>query len=272
MKRFDLVASLLAASTIVAGAAYAADQAAAPPTASQSSPTVQPGSAAQKAVDQYAVKLSSDGAGAFRDMHLARLAIFDADPAQAKTLVGKARTALATAKTDESVFTKAEADLKPPGAAKPAAAQSKSGGTASGTDMTKPVTWLPVDGQLVLGEDFIATPQKSAAVADANQSLEKGDRKGATEKLKLAGIDVNFTMAVLPLDRTTSDVDQAATLLDQGKYYEANAILKQAEDGMRFDMVDTTAIPQKAAAATGTAAPAAKEGQTTSATAKPSTH
>ena len=37
--------------------------------------------------------------------------------------------------------------------------------------------------------------------------------------------------------------DQAATLIDQGKYYEANAVLKKAEDRMRFDVIDGTGQP-----------------------------
>jgi YfdX protein len=242
MNRFRTFTAALAATTILAGAAYAADQAA---------PPVPQETAAQKAADRDVGKLSKDGAQAFRDLHLARIAIFDADPSQAKTLIGKAQAALDKAKTDETVFTKAEADLHPPattGAASSDKTAAAKGDTSKG-DMTKPVAWLPVDGQLLLGEDFVATPAKASAVADANKSLAKGDRKGALEKLKLAHVDVNFTLAVLPLAKTTADVDQAAKLIDASKYYEANAVLKQAEDGMRFDMIDVIALPQKAAAA-----------------------
>ena len=85
-------------------------------------------------------------------------------------------------------------------------------------------------------------------MTEANKSLMKGDKKAALEKLKLADGDVNFVMAVLPLNKTTADVDQAATLIDQGKYYEANAVLKTAEDRMRFDVVDAVGVPQTATA------------------------
>lgn len=231
MNRFKLLATVVTASVALGGVAYAADQAATSPTTHET------------AIEKDVGKLSADGAKGFRDVHLARVAIFDANPAQAKTLVGQAQAALAKAKTDESVFSKAEADLKQPaGTAAPAQDTAK-------TDLKQPVAWLPVDGQLLLDEDYVATPQKAAAVTDANKNLEKGDRKGAVEKLKLAGINVNFTMAVVPLAKTTSDVDQAAKLLDQGKYYEANAILKQAEDGVRFDVIDASSLPQKTAKA-----------------------
>ncbi|MGU3540372.1 YfdX family protein [Methylobacterium sp. A54F] len=249
MKNRSLLAMFLAASTVLGGAAYAAEQAAATATPS----------AAQRAVDADALKLSSDGADAFRDMHRARVAIFNADPAQAKALVGKAQEALGKAKTDSSVFQKAEADLRAP---KTSDAPAKPSTT---TDPSKPSAWLPIDGQMTLAEDFVATPQKTAAVTDANKSLAQGDQKAALAKLKLAGIDVNFTLAVAPLDRTVADVDQAGTLIGQGKFYEANAVLKQAEDGVRFDMIDTTAVPVKTAAT-----PAGQTAPT--AAAKPATH
>ncbi|SFV07488.1 YfdX protein [Methylobacterium sp. 174MFSha1.1] len=247
------VAAALVAATFLGGAAYAADQAV-KPAAMQETP-------AQKAIDQDVGKLSKDGAQAFRDMHMARIAIFDADPAQAKSLIGKAQSALAKAKTDDAVFTKAEADLKTPAdmaASKDTnAAQPGATNTAS-KDMNAAgkVAWVPVDAQMTLGEDFVATPEKASAVNEANKSLAKGDQKGAIETLKLAHVDVNFVMAVLPLDKTTADVNQAATLIGQGKYYEANAALKTAEDGMRFDVIDAVGLPQKAAAHTAAAKPA----------------
>ncbi len=103
--RKSLTAALLA-STLLGGAAIAAEQAARP-AATQETP-------AQKAAEARVGKLSKDGAQAFRDMHLARIAIFEAEPAQAKDLIGKAQAALTKAKTDEAVFMKAEADLRSP--------------------------------------------------------------------------------------------------------------------------------------------------------------
>ncbi len=104
---------------------------------------------------------------------------------------------------------------------------------------------MPVDAQLTLGDDFVATPTKASAVTEANKNLAQGDQKGALEKLKLAHVDVNFTMAVLPLNTTIANVDQAAALIGQGKYYEANAALKTAQDNMRFDVIDAVAVPRR---------------------------
>ena len=239
--------TVAAVSLAFVGGAYAAEQAA---TATPAE------SAAQTAADRDVGKLSKDGAAAYRDLHLTRLAIFNADPSDAKTLIAKAQSALEKAKTDDTVFTKAEADLKQPAAMNPAAAPP-----TKSADMKTPVAWLPVDGQLALDDDFVATPEKSAAVNEANKSLSKGDQKGALAKLKLADVNVSFTMAVMPLAATTTDVDKAATLINDGKYYEANSVLKQAEDGVRFDVVDMNAVPK------------AKQAQqaTTDTTAKPAT-
>ncbi len=259
MNKTRTVATFLAATSLLGGVALAND-AAKPATAT-------PMSAAQQAADKDVGKLSKDGAQAFRDLHLARIAIFDADPTLAKTLIGKAQASLAKAKTDESVYTKAEADLRTPN--KHAAMAKASDANAEKADTkttgakssetkasTQPTAWLPVDGQLTLGEDFVATPTKAAAVATANKSLEKGDRKSAIDQLKLAGVDMNFVLAVVPLNQTTTEVDQAASLIGQGKYYEGNALLKKVEDGVRFDVVNVLGTPQK-----GTA-PAATTGST----------
>ncbi|KQO68873.1 YfdX family protein [Methylobacterium sp. Leaf89] len=253
MNKTRTVAAFLAATSLLSGVALAND-AVKPATAP-------PVTAAQQAADRDVGKLSKDGAQAFRDLHLARIAIFDADPTLAKTLIGKAQASLAKAKTDEAIYTKAEADLRSPDKhaamakasdAKAADAKAADAKTAEAKASTQPTAWLPVDGQLTLGEDFVATPTKAAAVATANKSLEKGDRKSAIDQLKLAGVDMNFVLAVVPLNQTTTDVDQAASLIGQGKYYEGNALLKKVEDGVRFDVVNVLGTPQKAPASAAT--------------------
>lgn len=263
MTRLKPLAAALAATTLLAGTALAAEQA--PSSRSAATSQVSP---QMKKADTDVDRLSMDGIAAYRDVHLARLAIFDAKPDQARMFVSHAQSALDKAKTDETAFTKAEADLKPPAGMGTAATMAGTDGAKtgdSGKDMTKdstaktsasgePVKWLPVDAQLVLADDFVVrNKDQQKSVDEANQHLKAGDRKGAMERLKLAGVDVDFTMAVVPLDKTTQEVNHAAQLIQDGKYYEANATLKTVEDGVRFDVVDTTAVPGKAAAAkTGT--------------------
>mgnify|MGYP001791965325 CR=1 FL=1 len=66
------------------------------------------------------------------------------------------------------------------------------------------------------------------------------------ETLKLSEINVSFVMEVAPLDKTISGIDQAAQLIDSGKYYEGNQALKGVEDGLRFDVADVNSSPKKA--------------------------
>ena len=244
-------------------------------------------SAQQKQAATDAGKVSADGIAAYRDVHLARLAIYEAKPDQARMFVSHAQSALAKAKTDAAAFSKAEADLKPPAGMSTAAtmAGNDAGTTADAKDgkradakpldanqangqkagSTEAVTWLPVDAQLVLSDDFtVQNKDQAKAVDDANQNLKAGDQKGALERLKLAGVDVDFTMAVVPLAKTTQGVDEAAKLIADGKYYEANTGLKQIEDGVRFDVVEATTVPKP-----GTPNPHAKSEPTTGSTSKP---
>ena len=194
---------------------------------------------AQPAADKDFGKLSVDGGKAVRDVRLARLAIFDGHPDKAKSYIDEAQGSIDKAKTDDTVFTKAESDLKAP-----AGVTQPTGGKAQPD--TTAIKWIPVDGSMTLGEDFVATPEKAASVAKANAQLKTGNHKQAMETLKLADVDVSVVEEVAPLDKTVQGIDSAAQLIGTGKYYEANQALKGVEDGLRFDVVDFTGTPQKA--------------------------
>jgi TolA-binding protein len=232
-----LVVALTATTLLTGGAAWAASQQ--PPD--QPKPTSQ-----QTSADKDFTKLSADGASAFQDMKLTRLAIFDGRVDDAKKYVNLADSAFGKARTDETAFTKAEADLKQPtikdaAADKNVSAQAPADNTQA-DQMKKPIAWLPVDGSISINEDYSASPAKTAAVADANKSLNSGDRKGAIEKLKLADMNIDVTLAVLPLEQTIDDVHQAASLINDGKYYEASQKLRQAQAGERLDATNITGL------------------------------
>jgi hypothetical protein len=215
-----------------------------------------------KTIEQDVNRLSKDGFKAMMDVREARLAIFNAQPDKAKTEIEDAQKALVRAKTDDTAFMKAEAALKAPGNAKQPTAQ------ADASASTTPVAWLPISGALGIDEDFSGSPAKVSGVAKANGQLKAGQQKEALETLRLNDINLSFVMQVAPLDKTTQGVNQAAQLINSGKYYEANQVLKTIEDGVRFDVVDVSAVPKtNGAQATGTRtpAPAATTGANTSA-------
>ena len=112
----------------------------------------------------------------------------------------------------------------------------------------KPQTNLiPIDAWLVLSEDFVPTPEKTAKIKEANEHLKKGARGKAVEILRAADIGVAVTRVLMPLKATIKDVNQASTLLKEHKYYEANLALKGAQDGLIMDTVglDAPAVPAK---------------------------
>ena len=74
----------------------------------------------------------------------------------------------------------------------------------------KPIAWVPIDGSITVMEDITGDARKTAAVADANTSLQKGDRDAAVQKLKVAGIEVAIVLAVMPIDTTIEKVHKAA--------------------------------------------------------------
>ena len=239
--------ALLAVGTMLAGGTAFADQQA------STAATPPPGHAAM--LKDYG-KLSADGARAYQDLTLARLAIFDGRAADAKKYVDDADTGFNKAKGDESVFTQAEATLRTHVAQKSgsmgtSAAGAKSGAdtgasngsTSNGNDVNKAVAWLPVDGAISINEDFTAKPEKAKAVQDANKSLAQGDKKGAMEKLKLAEIDTSVTLAVVPLQQTIDDVDQAKQLIDSGKYYEGSQKLRAVQNATIVTIADVPATP-----------------------------
>ena len=168
-------------------------------------------------------KLSADGARAYQEMALTRVAIFEGNTGEAKKLVGEAEAALNKAKGDDANFIKADDSVaKAPGAASQSASQGKD--------------WLPVNGVISLDEDYTANPTKTNAVAEANEHLRKGYRKAAVEKLKLADVGMSVVQALLPLQQTITNVHQASTLIDQGKFYEGSQELRKVQASARYEV------------------------------------
>ncbi|QXX73544.1 YfdX family protein [Methylovirgula sp. HY1] len=197
-------------------------------------------------------KLSDAGARAFQDLTLTRVAIFKGRVADAKKFASDADKQFDKAKSDESIFTEAEANLKfasskSTAGLKAAENQSYQGEekpASSADQMKTPIAWLPVNGAITINEDYTADPIKKAAVAAANKSLKSGDRKGALDRLRLAGLNMDITLAVVPLKRTIKNVRHAAELINDGKYYEGSQVLRRVQDSERFDAIDISGIPK----------------------------
>ena len=187
------------------------------------------------ATRQDFTRLSTAGAKAFDDVGMARLAIFDGNPARAQHLLASAETAFGQAATDRTTFVKAEDHLMPPASLHQAA--------ASGSDAGTPKAWIPVAESFVLDETLAAPRDAANTVAKADASLHANRRQGAAEMLRVAHIGAIDTVALAPLDASTSDLHRAAELMTAGDYYGANQSLRALEDGVRYDTVDASGKP-----------------------------
>ncbi len=262
--RKSIIAGITCATLLTTGAVWAATMPSSNGGAGISPQSSNEASSSQKAVNSDFAKLSNDGAKAFRDVMLARVAIFDGRVDEAKKLANEADQSFAKAKTDATVFTKAEADLRPPKATNKADAQPETKSSLSDSEMKKPTAWLPVDAVVSINEDYKLNPAKTTAVADADQSMKSGDQKGEMEKLKLAGVNTDIVLGVVPVDQTISDVHQAAQLINSGKFYEGSQVLRQIQNNEHFDVADVveTPVANKSASNTSTASPGAASSPT----------
>ena len=156
------------------------------------------------------VRLSEEGSKVARDISLARVAIFDGQPQEAVKLIDEAKTTLVAAGKDADKL----AIKKPDKSDEP---------------------MIPIDARLTMADDFVLTAEKKEKIDKVNEHLRKGETKQALEVLRPADVKLTLTTLFMPLEATSKAVDQAANLMAQNKYYEANLALKKAEDGWVVD-------------------------------------
>ncbi|MDM8010915.1 MAG: YfdX family protein [Parasphingorhabdus sp.] len=174
------------------------------------------------------IRTVEDAYTAMREIRAARLAIFDGSGPAAISFVNDAAKKLEAAKT----------------AGEKAKPQVEGAGVEAGL--------IPFDTSMAIAEDYTATPQKALKVKEANSHLAKGDRKTAIEKLRLADINVLTTVALLPVGPTMDHLTDAANLLEQDKYYDANIALKAIEDSVMVQTYDANGVPAKTPAESAT--------------------
>ncbi len=123
--------------------------------------------------------ISQQGQSAFRDVIAARQDLFEGHVDQAKQQLGAAESALQTAQTDKTAYLKSAKDLR---------GQDGKLMQVSAQD-AKATSWLPIWSGMALRDDYVATPAKNQAVAQANEKIQQGDTQGAGAILKVAGVD-----------------------------------------------------------------------------------
>ncbi|EFF0761879.1 YfdX family protein [Escherichia coli] len=200
----NLIISVLALS-LVSGYALA--------SSANQSPDIQSLTPSQaRAIDNIA----QAGNTAMQDVQLARIALFDGDTSGAKRLLNDAKRKINDDQTDWSKYIK------------------KNKKTPIDGD-----GYVVINATMSVSEDYQASEAKNKAVRDANERIKKGDKKGALEVLKLAGITVSESQVLMPLKATRNDIQKALDLFNEGKYYQSNLMLLSAEEGI---IVDTEVI------------------------------
>ena len=177
--------------------------------------------------------ISQQGQQAFMDVVAARQDLFEAHVDQAKRQLAAAESALQTAQTDKTAYLKPARDLR---------GQDGKLMQISAQD-AKATAWLPIWSGMALRDDYVATPAKNQAVAQANEKIQQGDTKAAGEILKVAGVDVDYSTAVLPAQETLDLVHRANRELGHEQYWQANLTLKQVQNSLRYDNANVDVTP-----------------------------
>ncbi len=111
--------------------------------------------------------------------------------------------------------------------------------------------YVPFDSLLTLSEGFMPTAEKQETLKKANERLAKGEHKEAAKALRLANIDVTVTAMLVPAKGSLQHVKDAAKLINEKKYYEANLALKAVEDAIVVVSYSVDAVPVQGAADKG---------------------
>ncbi len=210
------VGSVLAADAAPAAsapaAATAAQSAAAQPEAGDN--------ASEQATEKELIKVSEDAAITMHNVRGARLSIFNGQPGQALTYVDAAVARAAAAVADAEKYA---VDANVP---------------------EKDDAYVPYDASLTVLDTFEPSKAKLQHIAKANEHLHRGEKQEAMEVLKLGEVDVAVTARLVPVKLAKKHIDAAAKLVGEGKYYEANLVLKSVEDATIIETFAIDAVPK----------------------------
>ena len=174
----------------------------------------------QKKEDQDFIKVSDDALMTMRNVGGARLAIFNGTPDKAQLYADAAVTRVNATLKDADKYA---LDIK----------ESKLNGDE----------YVPFNTDLTVAETFKPNKENLEHISSANKHMQKGETGKAIQTLKVNGIDVALTTEMIPIQAARTHILDAAKLIGDGKYYEANLALKAVEDSVVTDIFNTDAIP-----------------------------
>lgn len=166
------------------------------------------------------LRLSEEGRTAIMSAQAARLSLFNDKIDQAKADVEKGIQALE------------------------AAARTMTTTVIAGTDAADAkAEYLPFDTKMGLSETFTVTPEKQVALDKATGLFEAMTPEKALDVLREASVEVVVSIALLPGEQTLKEMHHAHNLIFEGKYHEANVVLKAIEDSVIVRSFGIDAIP-----------------------------
>ncbi|HAK5294574.1 TPA: YfdX family protein [Salmonella enterica] len=157
-------------------------------------------------------KISGQAWQAMRDVGMSRFALFNGQPQKAEKLASQAEKLLNDDSTDWSRYVKSDK-----------------------TAPEKGDKYIRINSSITVAEDYLPSGPETDAITKANQKMKAGDKKGAIDALKLAGVSVIENQELIPLQQTRKDVNTALSLMSEGKYYQASLMLKSARDSVIVD-------------------------------------
>ncbi|EGB0328593.1 TPA: YfdX family protein [Salmonella enterica subsp. enterica serovar Welikade] len=157
-------------------------------------------------------KISGQAWQAMRDVGMSRFALFNGQPQKAEKLASQAEKLLNDDSTDWSRYVKSDK-----------------------TAPEKGDKYIRINSSITVAEDYLPSGPETDAITKANQKMKAGDKKGAIDALKLAGVSVIENQELIPLQQTRKDVNTALSLMSEGKYYQASLMLKSAQDSVIVD-------------------------------------
>ena len=170
--------------------------------------------------NQAIIKTVGEAYNGMREIHAARLAIFNGDIETATQFVNNAEKEFSVAEksiSDYQIKTKSPSDTND--------------------------AFIPFDMKIELSEGFVPSEDKQPHIVKANEHLKKGEQHQAIEVLRLANIEVTVSAALLPAKTSIKHIKDAVNLINDSKFYEANLALKAVEDSVILDYYSIDAIP-----------------------------
>jgi hypothetical protein len=217
MKKKTLIAAAMTAAISTGLVATAM----APAVAAELQAKADENTAEQTRADQDLIKVSEDALMTIRNVGSARLALFNGLPSKAQVYTDAAVTRAAATLKDADKYS---LDIK----------TSKKDGER----------YVPFSTGLIVAETLEPDKEKHEHIALDNKHRHKVESQKAMEALKVDEIGMAVSTELLPVKTAKSYIEDAAKLIGEGKYYQANLSLKAVQDSVITEIIDTNTIPK----------------------------